>query len=171
MTTVMATAAKAGWDWTNPSYSGSEWVADLGRTLVEHGDQGKRDRLTRWAAHRTGFRAMTRSLPFVFMLSLGCTTVTSSPMWVGGVLAEGAPQRFAAEERRPAAIALVASALAVMGPDDSASASKGHAGKDNAEYSSPSETPMLLGATTSVPEAPGTAPAIARAEPAIKGHH
>lgn len=70
-----------------------------------------------------------------------------------------------------AAIALVASALAVMGPDDSASASKGHAGKDNAEYSSPSETPMLLGATTSVPEAPGTAPAIARAEPAIKGHH
>lgn len=70
----------------------------MGRTLVEHGDQGKGDRLTRWAARRTGFRAMTRSLPLVFMLSLGCTTVTSSPMWVGGVLAEGAPQRFAAEE-------------------------------------------------------------------------
>lgn len=28
----------------------------------------------------------------------GCTTVTSSPFWVGGALAEGAPERIAREE-------------------------------------------------------------------------
>ena len=89
-------------------------------------------------------------------------------------------RRFAAMQRTKSAgalvgsaalVALVASALAVMGPDEAASASKGHAANDNrSDYSSPSETPMLLGATTST-EAPGTVPATPRAEPAIKGQH
>ena len=34
------------------------------------------------------------------LLCAGCTTLTSSPSWVGGTLAEGAPERYLAEESR-----------------------------------------------------------------------
>jgi NIMA-interacting peptidyl-prolyl cis-trans isomerase 1 len=44
-------------------------------------------------------RRSMRSLPVVLaLISCGCTTVTSSPSWVGGTLAEGAPVRIAKED-------------------------------------------------------------------------
>lgn len=41
----------------------------------------------------------SRALPLFVVWGLtACTTVTSSPFWVGGTLAEGAPERIAKEE-------------------------------------------------------------------------
>ncbi len=41
-----------------------------------------------------------RILPFVALalFACGCTTLASSPSWVGGTLGEGAPERFARED-------------------------------------------------------------------------
>lgn len=50
-------------------------------------------------AHPVQKPLVIRATPALAALLLsGCTTVTSSPSWVGGTLAEGAPMRIAREE-------------------------------------------------------------------------